>query len=822
MNYLNNILVAIAVSVACSNANSAEMHSWYVAPTGKDSHPGTLEKPFASVQRAQEFVNPGDVVFIRGGVYKMQESQIASRKGVFARLMVLDKSGLPDQPITYRAYENEKPIFDCSDVKPVDMRVTVFYVSGSWLRFIGLDITAVQVTIEKHTQSICVESQGSHNIFERLSLHDGQAIGIYHVRGSHNLFYRCDAWNNWDFVSENGKGENVDGFGCHPTKGSVGNVFRECRAWFNSDDGYDCISAHEAVTFENCWAAYNGYSPKFERLANGNGFKVGGYGSHTASELPKLIPRHVVRDCLAVRNKASGFYANHHPGGCDWIANRAYRNGANFNMQNRLIDNTTETPGYGHKLHSNLSYGSRHDLTNVDVAKCELSGNIFADESKLTDQDFVSLSEQGLTQERTADGLLPNSQLLQRSDNLKFYFGDDPTPAGFKRVGPDTIHRPGRYYGYREVSATIENTGASIFCVDVPEGNYLVTVRFGDPHKATNTTVKAEARRLMVERLITEPGKFDTETFCVNVRRPAIGKDRTTTLNQRELGPPISSDWDDQLSFEFNGPHPGVVSLEIQPTRPSITVFVAGDSTVTDQTNEPYAGWGQMLPRFFDANVAIANHAESGLALFSFERQRRLEKILSVMQPGDYLFIQFGHNDQKSKSENAGPFTSYKSDLKMFVTAVRNKKGLPVLVTSMERRRFDGEGKPTATLADYAEAVRQVGKEENVPVIDLNAMSLQLYSALGEEHSKKAFAFYPAETFPGQTKELKDNTHHNNYGAYELARCVVEGIKSNVPALANHLIVNLDTFDPNRPDSPDTILIPPSPFIGNSVMPAGN
>jgi lysophospholipase L1-like esterase len=264
------------------------------------------------------------------------------------------------------------------------------------------------------------------------------------------------------------------------------------------------------------------------------------------------------------------------------------------------------------------------------------------------------------------------------------------------------------------------------------------------------------------------------------------------------------------------------VSLEIQPTRPSITVFVAGDSTVTDQTNEPYAGWGQMLPRFFDANVAIANHAESGLALFSFERQRRLEKILSVMQPGDYLFIQFGHNDQKSKSENAGPFTSYKSDLKMFVTAVRNKKGLPVLVTSMERRRFDGEGKPTATLADYAEAVRQVGKEENVPVIDLNAMSLQLYSALGEEHSKKAFAFYPAETFPGQTKELKDNTHHNNYGAYELARCVVEGIKSNVPALANHLIVNLDTFDPNRPDSPDTILIPPSPFIGNSVMPAGN
>ena len=212
-------------------------------------------------------------------------------------------------------------------MKPKDQRVTAFLVSGSWLQLQGIAVTGVQVTIKTHTQSICFESQGSHNVFERLAMHDGQAIGVYHVRGADNLFLNCDAWNNWDYISEDGKGGNVDGFGCHPTKGSTGNVFRGCRAWFNSDDGYDCIGAQESVTFEHCWAAYNGLSAEGKKLGDGNGFKAGGYGSAAASRLPNLIPRHTVRFCVAVRNKNSGFYANHHPGGSDWINNTAYRNG---------------------------------------------------------------------------------------------------------------------------------------------------------------------------------------------------------------------------------------------------------------------------------------------------------------------------------------------------------------------------------------------------------------------------------------------------------------------------------------------------------------
>ncbi len=192
-----------------------------------------------------------------------------------------------------------------------------------------------------------------------------------------------------------------------------------------------------------------------------------------------------------------------------------------------------------------------------------------------------------------------------------------------------------------------------------------------------------------------------------------------------------------------------------------------------------------------------------------------------VHDKGDYLFIQFGHNDQKDKRPGAGPFTSYKANLKRFVAAARGKGGIPVLVTPMERR-FDQDGKPTPTLAQYAEAVRQVGAEEKVPVVDLNAMSLKLYTALGAEKSTKAFVHYPANTYPGQDKPLQDNTHHNAYGGYELARCVVEGIKANAPALATHLAPDAGRFDPANPDPPEKVDIPASPVTDTTEKPAGN
>ena len=407
----------LSVCLLCTAASAAEL---FVAPTGNDKDSGTLEKPFATMQRAQDAVSPGDTVWIRGGTYAMKESQIANKKGVFAHVTHLTKSGTPGKRINYFAYKDEKPVFDFSAVKPEGQRVDAFYASGSWLHFRGLEVVGVQVTIKGHTQSICFENDGSNNIYERLTMHDGQAIGIYSVRGSDNLFLNCDAFNNHDFTSENGKGGNVDGFGCHPPKGSTGNIFRGCRAWYNSDDGYDCIGARESVTFENCWAMYSGTNAKKDKLGDGNGFKAGGYGSTAADKLPDPIPRHTVRYCLAVGNRASGFYSNHHPGGSDWFNNTAFRNGTNFNMLGRLKDNVTDIDGTGHKLRNNLGYKSRTEISRLDAAKSDSANNTFDLGLKLTDKDFESVDESELLKPRLADGSLPAVKFLHPVKLSKF------------------------------------------------------------------------------------------------------------------------------------------------------------------------------------------------------------------------------------------------------------------------------------------------------------------------------------------------------------------------------------------------------------------
>jgi hypothetical protein len=165
-----------------------------------------------------------------------------------------------------------------------------------------------------------------------------------------------------------------------------------------------------------------------------------------------------------------------------------------------------------------------------------------------------------------------------------------------------------------------------------------------------------------------------------------------------------------------------------------------------------------------------------------------------------------GHNDQKDKSPNAGAFTSYKVALKRFITEARYRQAIPVLITSMHRLKFNAEGKIENTLGDFPEAVRQTAREENVPLIDLNEMSKSFYEALGPDNVKKAF---------------QDTTHHNNYGSYELAKCIVEGIKANKLGIAKYLADDVPTFDPNHPDPVETFVMPASPE-STTAKPEGN
>src|SRR5205823_3820205 len=148
-------VLAFGSMFAVAAPAAAQARAWYMAPGGDDAAAGSIEQPFATIQRAQRSAAPGDTVFIRGGTYLMKESQIARRKGIYAYITVLDKSGAPEKPITYRAWQEEKPVFDCSQVKPAGLRVDAFRVTGSWLHLLGIEVIGVQVTLKTHTQSIC-------------------------------------------------------------------------------------------------------------------------------------------------------------------------------------------------------------------------------------------------------------------------------------------------------------------------------------------------------------------------------------------------------------------------------------------------------------------------------------------------------------------------------------------------------------------------------------------------------------------------------------------------------------------------------------------
>lgn len=365
-------------------------------------------------------------------------------------------------------------------------------------------------------------------------------------------------------------------------------------------------------------------------------------------------------------------------------------------------------------------------------------------------------------------------------------------------------------YGY-DLTATPQKGDKRpfFFSVKVPDGNYKVTVCIGDKKKAGITTVRGESRRLFVQRLHTKKGEFIEQSFLVNKRNPQISATESVHIKPREKS---KLNWDNKLTLEFNGEAPVCKSIRIEPADTSaITVFLCGNSTVVDQDNEPWASWGQMIPYFFNEQVCIANYAESGESANTFIAAKRLKKALTQIKKGDYLFMEFGHNDQKQKGPGKGAYYSFLTSLKTFIDEARMRGAFPVLVTPTQRRSFDENGRIRDTHEDYPEAMRWLAAKENVPLIDLNEMTRTLYEALGKETSKKAFVHYPAGTYPGQVKAFADNTHFNPYGAYQIAQCVLEGIKKAVPELASYL-KTIVTYDPAHPDDVNTFRWDESPF----------
>lgn len=394
-----------------------------------------------------------------------------------------------------------------------------------------------------------------------------------------------------------------------------------------------------------------------------------------------------------------------------------------------------------------------------------------------------------------------SSVVAQQANQYKFDFGSGPAADGWIRIDSDAAYDAQRGYGFDfDTTATFpdHNQQASelddlaagetpfYFSVAVPEGSYRVTILLGDPEHAANCSVKAECRQLMLDNVQTRPGETTTQSFSVNIRTPQLPDQGKVSLKDRELG---LLKWDNKLTLEFNGSPAAVCSLEITPTEDVTNVFLLGDSTVTDQPNEPWNSWGQMLTRFFNDQVAISNHAASGESIQSSLGAGRMKKVFSMMRPGDFVFAQFGHNDMKQKWPNA--LEKYKADFEQLIDDVRKRGGIPVLVTSMERKA----GVKQPTLGRYPETIRQVARDKGVALIDLNRMSVDLYKGMGDQLGRL----------------FQDPTHHNSFGSYELARCMVEGIRESVPELARHLRTDNKPFDPKTPDDLTQWRIPPSP-----------
>ncbi len=377
-----------------------------------------------------------------------------------------------------------------------------------------------------------------------------------------------------------------------------------------------------------------------------------------------------------------------------------------------------------------------------------------------------------------------------------------PTTPGFDLQPPPTI-----------ADGACASDKPFFFSVALPDGNYRVSITLGSK-QASDTTLRAESRRLLLKDLPLAPGASDTREFTVNVRTPTISTSNAQVkLKPREIG---ALDWDAKLTLEFNGAHPAFRTLTVTPVSDIPTWYLAGDSTVVDQDKEPWAAWGQMLPAFFGPGLSIANNAESGETIRSFVGERRLEKIMSTIKSGDYLAIQFAHNDMKPGGGFV-PIPDYKAQLKSYIDQARAKGATPVLVTAMNRRTFDATGHIQQTLGDYPQATRDVAAEQHVALIDLNAMSKTLYEALGDAGTLKAFVHYPANTFPGQTAELKDDTHFNAYGACELARAIVQSLRDQHLPLAQYLRKDIPSYNPAQPDPVADWHLPMSPSIDTTT-----
>jgi DNA sulfur modification protein DndE len=219
----------------------------------------------------------------------------------------------------------------------------------------------------------------------------------------------------------------------------------------------------------------------------------------------------------------------------------------------------------------------------------------------------------------------------------------------------------------------------------------------------------------------------------------------------------------------------------LMATKPKpVKIFMAGDSTMADKpiSDNPERGWGMLLPSYFNDNVIVENHARNGRSTRSFIREGRWDTLISRVSTGDYVIIQFGHNDEKVTADRGTTLYDFKANLKKFVQDVRAKGATPIICTPIERRKFDDNGKFVEQHGDYPEQVRKLAKEEHVAFIDLHISTRALIESKGVEESKKIFLHIAPGLYKLAPQGRDDDTHMSVDGAMSVAKLFVDGIKS--------------------------------------------
>ncbi|WP_181438690.1 fibronectin type III domain-containing protein [Paenibacillus sambharensis] len=509
------------------------------------------------------------------------------------------------------------------------------------------------------------------------------------------------------------------------------------------------ISTRQAVSQATYPAAVTGGKLELAFSGNGVGAYVNGVVIEKAEAEPPAAPA-APTGLTVLGSSAAGV-------GLKWTESPAasgysvYRSVYEGDSYQKL--GSTETPSYTDTgVEAGMSYMYRVTSIGLDGQESEPSLPVAAEVS----------------------GEMNPPQSLPEALPYQFDFGPGEQAEGYLKVESSAAYAAERKYGFadpQKVGAGSRDTGDALksdfsvpagtaFLLDLPNGDYSVTVIAGDSAEASEIAVKAE----LIEKIQLTPvaaGEYMERTFDIALT-------------------------DGQLSLEFSGAAPKLNGLIVKklPEREAGSlpeVYIAGDSTVQtyDEYWKPEAGWGQMIGRFFDDSIVFHNHAIGGRSTKSFLEQGRLDAIFRAIKPNDYFLIQFGHNDATiSRPERYASVPDYKNYLKTYVNGARQRGAVPILVTPVGRRDFNPEtGKFNVSFPEYVKGMKEVAAELEVPLVDLSALSVAYYDSIGPAATLSVFLHVEPGIYPAFMNGVQDNTHFQEYGAIQLARLVSGAIK---------------------------------------------